>query len=129
MYLSNLLSNVGLVHKVAIVNEKGEVRGYLRVSVEPVSGSTPITHNKGVRQSARLNFRKEDFLKKKLRNGKTSSNSDGYASNSEESNSDEVLDVDFPSHLQKDKEFNFKVTVLEAIDVPPEYTDVFCQFK
>jgi len=129
VYLSNLLSNVGLVHKVAIVNEKGEVRGYLRVSVEPVSGSTPITHNKGVRQSARLNFRKEDFLKRKLRNGKTSSNSDGYASNSEESNSDEVLDVDFPSHLQKDKEFNFKVTVLEAIDVPPEYTDVFCQFN
>ena len=36
VYLSNLLHNVPLVHKVAVVNEKGEVKGYLRVAIEPV---------------------------------------------------------------------------------------------
>ena len=37
VYLSNLLHNVSLVHKVAIVNEKGEVRGYLKVAIEPIN--------------------------------------------------------------------------------------------
>lgn len=36
IYLSNLLYPVPLVHKVAIVNERGDVRGYLRVAVQPV---------------------------------------------------------------------------------------------
>uniref|UniRef100_A0A914Y6N0 PH domain-containing protein n=1 Tax=Panagrolaimus superbus TaxID=310955 RepID=A0A914Y6N0_9BILA len=129
VYLSNLLHNVGLVHKVAVVNEKGEVRGYLRVCVEPITGTTPIAQNKGVRQSARLNFRKEDFLKRKFKNGKKSTNSDGYSSQSEESVAEETLEASFPEHLPKDREFTFRVTVIEAIDVPREYTDVFCQFN
>uniref|UniRef100_A0A7E4UVT4 Kinesin-like protein unc-104 n=1 Tax=Panagrellus redivivus TaxID=6233 RepID=A0A7E4UVT4_PANRE len=133
VYLSNLLHNVGLVHKVAVVNEKGEVRGYLRVCVEPITGMTQPTQTKGIRQSARLNFRKEDFAKTRRlnRNGKRSAgaNSDGYGSNSEESVSDDILDASFPAHLPKEKEFSFRVTVIEAIDVPAEYTDVFCQFN
>lgn len=36
VYLSNLLYPVPLVHKVAIVNERGDVRGYLRIAVQPV---------------------------------------------------------------------------------------------
>lgn len=36
IYLSNLLYPVPLVHKVAIVNERGDVRGYIRVAVQPV---------------------------------------------------------------------------------------------
>ena len=36
IYLSNLLYPVPLVHKVAIVNERGDVRGYLRIAVQPV---------------------------------------------------------------------------------------------
>lgn len=36
MYLSNLLYPVPLIHKVAIVNEKGDVKGYLRVAVQAV---------------------------------------------------------------------------------------------
>lgn len=31
--------------------------------------------------------------------------------------------------MSKNKEFSFCVTVIEAIDVPEQYTDVFCQFK
>lgn len=36
VYLSNLLYPVTLIHKVAIVSEKGDVRGYLRVAVQAV---------------------------------------------------------------------------------------------
>lgn len=36
IYLSNLLYPVPLVHKVAIVNERGDVRGFIRVAVQPV---------------------------------------------------------------------------------------------
>lgn len=36
VYLSNLLYPVPLIHKVAIVNEKGDVKGYLRVAVQAV---------------------------------------------------------------------------------------------
>jgi hypothetical protein len=36
VYLSNLLYPVPLVHKVPIVNERGDVRGYIRVAVQPV---------------------------------------------------------------------------------------------
>ncbi len=38
MYLSNLLYPVPLVHRIAIVNEKGEVKGFLRVAVQAISG-------------------------------------------------------------------------------------------
>lgn len=38
MYLSNLLYPVPLVHRVAIVSEKGEVKGFLRVAVQAISG-------------------------------------------------------------------------------------------
>lgn len=42
MYLSNLLYSVPLIHKVAIVNEKGDVKGYLRVAVQPVLGKNCV---------------------------------------------------------------------------------------
>lgn len=38
VYLSNLLYSVPLVHRVAIVSEKGEVKGFLRVAVQAISG-------------------------------------------------------------------------------------------
>lgn len=38
VYLSNLLYPVPLVHRVAIVTEKGEVRGFLRVGVQTIAG-------------------------------------------------------------------------------------------
>ena len=43
VYLSNLLYPVPLVHKVAIVNERGDVRGYLRIAVQPVL----VSHGRG----------------------------------------------------------------------------------
>ncbi|KHJ87698.1 hypothetical protein OESDEN_12521, partial [Oesophagostomum dentatum] len=113
VYLSNLLHNVPLVHKVAIVSEKGEVRGYLKVAIEPVNPLEADTQKKGVRQTAKLHFRKEDFLKT-CRNGE---------------NEDESQKLTFPPHMKEDEEFCFRVVVLQAIDVSEQYSDVFCQFK
>lgn len=41
VYLSNLLYPVPLIHRVAIVSEKGEVRGFLRVAVQAIAGGCP----------------------------------------------------------------------------------------
>lgn len=81
VYLNNLLHNLPLVHKVAVVNEKGNVRGFLRVCIEPIllnENNVDLSNdnarfNKGVRQSARLNFRREDFLKRYQQRAQASS--------------------------------------------------------
>lgn len=36
---------------------------------------------------------------------------------------------DIAKHLQEGKEFTFRVTVLQASGISPEYADIFCQFK
>ena len=46
VYLSNLLYPVPLIHKVAIVSEKGEVRGFLRVAVQAIAGRCPSSEVK-----------------------------------------------------------------------------------
>ncbi|CAD5217128.1 unnamed protein product [Bursaphelenchus xylophilus] len=127
VYMSNLLHNVPLIHKVAVVNESGDVKGYLRVSIEPILNDDKKPTKCGVRQSARLNFRKEDFMKSKRRQISDSVGPD--ESNSETDSGVEDLDAEFPKHILKDKEFSFKVTVIETIDIPVHYTDVFCQFN
>ena len=40
VYLSNLMYPVPLIHRIAIVNEKGDVKGYLRVAVQAILGKT-----------------------------------------------------------------------------------------
>lgn len=48
---------VPLVHKVAIVSEKGDVRGWLRVAVQAVAEEdNNAERSSGVRQSARISF-------------------------------------------------------------------------
>lgn len=42
VYLSNLLFPVPLVHQVTIVNEKGEVKGFLQVAVQAAPSKTQI---------------------------------------------------------------------------------------
>lgn len=64
IYLSNLLYPVPLVHKVAIVNERGDVRGYLRVAVQPVMDEESIDFNNGVKQSAKILFDDNDKSQK-----------------------------------------------------------------
>ena len=47
-----------LIHRIAIVNERGDVKGYLRVAVQAVLGRDDETVDfpMGVRQSARIAF-------------------------------------------------------------------------
>ncbi|XP_046405609.1 kinesin-like protein unc-104 isoform X2 [Ischnura elegans] len=61
VYLSNLMYPVPLIHKVAIVNEKGDVKGYLRVAVQAVIEEENGEYASGVRQSARISFDDELF--------------------------------------------------------------------
>jgi hypothetical protein len=35
----------------------------------------------------------------------------------------------FPSHMPEGKDMTFRVTVLQALEVSPDYADVFAQFK
>ena len=58
VYLSNLTYPVPLIHRIAIVNERGDVKGYLRVAVQAVLGRDDETVDfpMGVRQSARIAF-------------------------------------------------------------------------
>ncbi|XP_026321724.1 kinesin-like protein unc-104 isoform X4 [Hyposmocoma kahamanoa] len=58
VYLSNLLYPVPLIHKVAIVNEKGDVKGYLRVAVQAVIDAEKNNGEfaAGVKQSAKISF-------------------------------------------------------------------------
>ncbi|KAF8363756.1 unc-104 [Pristionchus pacificus] len=102
VYLSNIVHDVSLVHRVAIVNEKGEVKGYLKVAIDMEGVWT--TPENGVRQSAKLHFRKEDF--------KT-----------------DTKDVDIPSHMKRDEDFSFAISINQADDVSQDYSHVFCQFN
>ncbi|XP_069069768.1 kinesin-like protein KIF1A isoform X2 [Pleurodeles waltl] len=66
VYLSNLLYPVSLVHRVAIVNEKGEVKGFLRVAVQAISADEEAPdYGSGVRQSgtAKISFEDHEFEK------------------------------------------------------------------
>ncbi|XP_031308444.2 kinesin-like protein KIF1A isoform X20 [Camelus dromedarius] len=66
VYLSNLLYPVPLVHRVAIVSEKGEVKGFLRVAVQAISADEEAPdYGSGVRQSgtARISFDDQHFEK------------------------------------------------------------------
>ncbi|KAK6037473.1 hypothetical protein COOONC_25025 [Cooperia oncophora] len=82
-------------------------RGYLKVAIEPVNPQEIETQKKGVRQTAKLHFRREDFLKA-CRNGE---------------NGDESQQLTFPPHMREDEEFCFRVVVLQAIDVSEQYSD------
>uniref|UniRef100_A0A672SW95 plus-end-directed kinesin ATPase n=1 Tax=Sinocyclocheilus grahami TaxID=75366 RepID=A0A672SW95_SINGR len=66
VYLSNLLYPVPLVHRVAIVNEKGEVKGFLRVAIQAISADEEAPdYGSGVRQSgtAKISFEDQQFEK------------------------------------------------------------------
>ncbi|XP_017838469.1 kinesin-like protein unc-104 isoform X1 [Drosophila busckii] len=148
IYLSNLLYPVPLVHKVAIVNERGDVRGYLRIAVQPVLDEESIDFNNGVKQSARLVFN-EDDAKPKYRALNEKDDVQRYIDNGgldskleelEDADSGRGIDSNSASecqehtdepgeHLQLGKEFTFRVTVLQATGIGAEYADIFCQFN
>ncbi|EAT43769.1 AAEL004812-PA [Aedes aegypti] len=152
VYLSNLLYPVPLVHKVAIVNERGDVRGYLRVAVQPVMDEENADFNNGVKQSARIVFDEEQNGGHKIPKIRTIHDKDekyiegsndimkleeleqedadsGRGDSSVASELHESNEHEPGEHLQPGKEFTFRVTVLQATGIAAEYADIFCQFN
>lgn len=137
VYLNNLMHNVPLLHKVVIVNEKAEVKGHLLVAIEPVVRDE-IKQSKGVQQSVKCHFRKEDFVKQTQRaeTALEASNErfvegintkDGETQQAVEKEDEET--VQYPKHMQPGTEYCFRITVIEASGISEQYGDVFCQFN
>uniref|UniRef100_A0A667X792 plus-end-directed kinesin ATPase n=1 Tax=Myripristis murdjan TaxID=586833 RepID=A0A667X792_9TELE len=151
VYLSNLLYPVPLVHRVAIVSEKGEVKGFLRVAVQAISADEEAPdYGSGVRQSgtAKISFEDQQFEKfqtESCSGGLSHSNTsqeelrivEGEGQNSEIGiSADEVNNNTCAgegpkalSHLKIGSTFTFRVTVLQASSISAEYADIFCQFN
>uniref|UniRef100_A0A3B4AKI7 plus-end-directed kinesin ATPase n=1 Tax=Periophthalmus magnuspinnatus TaxID=409849 RepID=A0A3B4AKI7_9GOBI len=159
VYLSNLLYPVPLVHRVAVVTEKGEVRGFLRVGVQAIAADEEAPdYGSGVRQSgtAKISFDDEYFKKndfpstvmtrsgmslEELRIVEGQGQSSEVITPSEELNrindmdlkmgnmADPKLSEGSAGQLEVGSIFTFRVTVLQASSIPPEYADIFCQFN
>ncbi|CAG9788601.1 unnamed protein product [Diatraea saccharalis] len=159
VYLSNLLYPVPLIHKVAIVNEKGDVKGYLRVAVQAVidADKNNAEFIAGVKQSAKISFDddvaptrtrmkaltnvdKNNALNLEDRIVDTQDSNikieelavgecDADSGRGDSSLASELKDEELPEHLTLGREFTFRVTVLQAHAVATDYADVFCQFN
>ncbi|XP_032057487.1 kinesin-like protein KIF1B isoform X7 [Aythya fuligula] len=164
VYLSNLLYPVPLIHRVAVVSEKGEVRGFLRVAVQAIAADEEAPdYGSGIRQSgtAKISFDNEYFDKSDFssvamtRSGLSLEELrivEGQGQNSEvitppeEINRINELDLksatlldgkmtmegfteEIGNHLKLGSVFTFRVTVLQASGILPEYADIFCQFN
>ncbi|XP_072569450.1 kinesin-like protein KIF1B isoform X10 [Paramormyrops kingsleyae] len=153
VYLSNLLYPVALVHRAAIVTEKGEVQGMLRVGVQAIAADEEAPdYGSGVRQSgtAKISFDDEYFKKggdctvamsrcglslEELRIVEGQGQSSEVITPSEEMNRMNDMDLKLGGidgklgHLEVGSVFTFRVTVLQASGIPPEYADIFCQFN
>ncbi|XP_032377418.1 kinesin-like protein KIF1B isoform X7 [Etheostoma spectabile] len=161
VYLSNLLYPVPLVHRVAIVTEKGELRGFLRVGVQAIAADEEAPdYGSGVRQSgtAKISFDDEYFKKndfpsmvmtrsglslEELRIVEGQGQSSEVITPSEELNRINDMDLKLGNNgdtklscgdglagqLEVGSIFTFRVTVLQANGIPPEYADIFCQFN
>ncbi|CAB3378473.1 Hypothetical predicted protein [Cloeon dipterum] len=135
VYLSNLMYPVPLIHKVAIVNEKGDVKGWLRVAVQAVLEDNS-EYASGVRQSARIAFDEEVHKPKRTVTHQLEpvkleeiEVNDCDSGRGDSSVSSDAKDEELPDHLAVGREFTFRVTVLQAVGVSTEYADIFCQFN
>lgn len=164
VYLSNLLYPVPLIHRVAIVSEKGEVRGFLRVAVQAIAADEEAPdYGSGIRQSgtAKISFDNEYFNQsdfssvamtrsglslEELRIVEGQGQSSEVITPPEEINRMNDLDLksstlldgkmvmegfseEVGNHLKLGSAFTFRVTVLQASGILPEYADIFCQFN
>ncbi|XP_008943031.1 PREDICTED: kinesin-like protein KIF1B isoform X2 [Merops nubicus] len=163
VYLSNLLYPVPLIHRVAVVSEKGEVRGFLRVAVQAIAADEEAPdYGSGIRQSgtAKISFDNECFDKSDFSSAAMTRSGlsleelrivEGQGQNSEVTTPPEEInrmnELDLKSatldgkmtmegfteeigdHLKLGSVFTFRVTVLQASGILPEYADIFCQFN
>uniref|UniRef100_A0A671W7C1 plus-end-directed kinesin ATPase n=1 Tax=Sparus aurata TaxID=8175 RepID=A0A671W7C1_SPAAU len=159
VYLSNLLYPVPLVHRVAIVSEKGEVKGFLRVAVQAISADEEAPdYGSGVRQSgtAKISFEDQQYEKfqsetcsvglsrtgisqEELRIVEGEGQNAEMVPSADEVNNNTCVEaplkasldapLDALEHLRIGNVFTFRVTVLQASSISAEYADIFCQFN
>uniref|UniRef100_A0A8C7QXN0 plus-end-directed kinesin ATPase n=1 Tax=Oncorhynchus mykiss TaxID=8022 RepID=A0A8C7QXN0_ONCMY len=141
VYLSNLLYPVPLVHRVAIVTEKGDVRGFLRVGVQAIAADEEAPdYGSGVRQSgtAKISFDDEYFKKNDFPSTVMTCSGlsleelrfvEGQGQSSEIITPSEDREEGLAGQLEVGSIFTFRVTVLQASGILPEYADIFCQFN
>lgn len=188
LYLSNLLHPITVVQKIAVVNDSGDVKGYLRVVIQAVKdneelGAVPemgsISFN--IEQSARIKFNddNENLIRSEreiddvlddmisvrsypsLRKQKLSDECyetvdnkmifarypdlessvktiQGFVNELTEETEDDSdddksncrdQDTNPNKHLRLGSQFTFRITILQAIDLPKSYSDVFCQYS
>lgn len=109
VYLSNLFYPVPLVHKVPIVSEHGDVKGYLQVAVQAVTDD--CDSNTAPKSCGRVQFDESGEVA------------------GENSNCVVEERLMLPPHLQLGNEFTFRVTIRKGYNVETDYADVFCQFR
>uniref|UniRef100_A0A7N6BSU6 plus-end-directed kinesin ATPase n=1 Tax=Anabas testudineus TaxID=64144 RepID=A0A7N6BSU6_ANATE len=159
VYLSNLLYPVPLVHRVAIVSEKGEVKGFLRVAVQAISADEEAPdYGSGVRQSgtAKISFEDQQYEKfqsescsvglsrtgisqEELRIVEGEGQNAEMGPSADEVNNNTCVEntlkaglegsLEALEHLKIGNVFTFRVTVLQASSISAEYADIFCQFN
>uniref|UniRef100_A0A8C7FLV7 plus-end-directed kinesin ATPase n=1 Tax=Oncorhynchus kisutch TaxID=8019 RepID=A0A8C7FLV7_ONCKI len=146
VYLSNLLYPVPLVHRVAIVTEKGDVRGFLRVGVQAIAADEEAPdYGSGVRQSgtAKISFDDEYFKKNDFPSTVMTCSGlsleelrfvEGQGQNLKLVQGNLVdpklsREEGLAGQLEVGSIFTFRVTVLQASGILPEYADIFCQFN
>lgn len=198
LYLSNLLNPIDVVQNIAVVNDSGDVKGYLRVAIQAVkdnekSGAVPemgsISSN--IEQSAKIKFKDDDINLTRIEREIDDTLEDmvavrSYPSLRKQKFEDECYDFEGnhrvfaryptfealqnvlmrPSHakathsfvndfreedenhedglessqlivqnndaskpLKLGSQFTFRITILQAIDLPRSYSDVFCQYS
>ncbi|XP_055332251.1 kinesin-like protein unc-104 isoform X2 [Paramacrobiotus metropolitanus] len=143
--LTNLLCPISMSHKIALVNEHGDVRGYLKVCVQPATANDDDIPDfiPGVRQSAKIRFSESETTINSSFDAPTSW-CNGDVDDVFESRCSDRLATghenglirpfsqpmkEYPPHLELGKDFTLQITVLQAHGIPSEFTDLFCQFS
>ena len=112
--------------------------GYLRVAVQPVLDDENGDYASGVKQSARISFADGCEKSQTVRECHESAVGDRIVEGQGSGLEDPVDTKERPDdvkesvpaaadHLTAGKDFTFRVTILHAVNIPAEYSDVFCQ--
>uniref|UniRef100_A0A8C4NH62 Uncharacterized protein n=1 Tax=Eptatretus burgeri TaxID=7764 RepID=A0A8C4NH62_EPTBU len=151
VHLGHLLYGVPLLHRVSIVSEKGDVRGFLRVAVQPISENDDVPdYGVGVKQSSMVHVsftdkRNDEVVEQRdLIDDAHLEENDGEDKDTidaniwlEENQRRQEVKGDLEKDnvevndgtLQLDQRFAFRVTVLQAVGISTEFADIFCQFN
>jgi len=130
VYLSNMIYPVSLLHeKVPIVNEHGDVKGYLKLIVQASTSDdtdTVLNSQLVVKQSARINFDNDEEQE-----ANSQENVRTILEHLKKKDNKELMGLrdDNLYHLQRGKDFSFRVIIVNAVGVEQDFSDVFVQFR